>query len=459
MNNNIAKKNIAFLAVLFFLGIAPAQAADTLSIDRCRQQALLYNRQMQAATLAVEEAGHTVQSTRALMFPSLSAQAAALYSNGSLTAGVPGGLLPVGTVGVAGDFMPTGSVAWFPGLEMKMKVDAVYHAGLQLSQPLYMGGRLRAAYRMADLARDMRRLVLRKTEAEVIEDADRAYAQVVKATALRQVAGRYMELVEELERNVASAVDHGLRMRTDLLKVQVRRSEVELQLMRADNAIRLASMNLCHVMGLPLDTPVAVSMDYPVVDEALALQPTGVEARPEYGLLEAQTSLAGQQLKMARGEMAPQLALTAGYGYNRGLELNGRTLLHSWSFAGGVALSVPLYHFGERTHKVKAARLRLEQARLEQSDKCSLMQLELLQAANTLEEARMEVLVCEKSLGQAAENMQVCYKQYQAGTEPLSDYLEAQALWQQASEAVVDAGFQLYLGSVAYLKASGLLAQ
>lgn len=456
--NKIAKRHLLAAVVLWMAGTA--MASDTLTIAQCRQQALQHNRQKQSAGLAVESARHTVLSTRAMFFPSLTANAAVLYSNGNLTAGVPGGLLPVGVPDATGAFTPNGSYAVFPGMDMKLKVNDVYHAGVQLAQPLYTGGRLRAAYAMSKLAEQMYRLAQRKTEAEVIEDADRAYAQVVKATALCQVAQRYMELVEELERNVTSAVDHGLRMRTDLLKVQVRKNEVELQMMRADNAIRLASMNLCHVMGLPLDTQFAVAMEYPAVDEALGKgNATGVEARPEYAILEAQTGIAGQQLKMARGEMAPQLALTAGYGYTRGLEMNGRTLLHDWTFAGGVALSVPLYHFGERTHKVKAARLKLEQARVEQEDKCSLMRLELAQAANALEEARMESQVNSKSLAQAAENMQVCHKQYLAGTEPLSDYLEAQAQWQQASEAVVDAGFQLYLSSVSYLRAAGLLVE
>lgn len=55
--------------------------------------------------------------------------------------------------------------------------------------------------------------------------------------------------------------------------------------------------------------------------------------------------------------------------------------------------------------------------------------------------------------------MQLSRQQYEAGVEPLSDYLEAQALWQQAWQSQVDARFQLYLQSVAYLKACGRLVE
>ena len=88
-----------------------------------------------------------------------------------------------------------------------------------------------------------------------------------------------------------------------------------------------------------------------------------------------------------------------------------------------------------------------------------LMQLEITRAANNLDEARLEVQLCDRSLEQAEESMQLSRQQYEAGVEPLSDYLEAQALWQQAWQSQVDARFQLYLQSVAYLKACGRLVE
>ena len=60
-------------------------------------------------------------------------------------------------------------------------------------------------------------------------------------------------------------------------------------------------------------------------------------------------------------------------------------------------------------------------------------------------------------LEQAEENMKVSGKQYEVGLETLSDYLEAQMLWQQAYQTRVDAHFQLYVNYIAYLKAAGQL--
>ena len=85
------------------------------------------------------------------------------------------------------------------------------------------------------------------------------------------------------------------------------------------------------------------------------------------------------------------------------------------------------------------------QSRLEQENMNEQMMLELTQAANNLDEARLESELSDRSLLQAEENMKVSKSQYEVGLETLSDYLEAQALWQQAYETQVDAHFSTLL--------------
>ncbi len=166
-------------------------------------------------------------------------------------------------------------------------------------------------------------------------------------------------------------------------------------------------MNLCHVTGQPLDTPLEVSNDYPGTESVGQVQTSDVSLRPESAMLEYQTRIASQQVKVAKSSMLPSLALMAKYGYTNGVEFNGRRLLDGWNFGGGVTLSVPLYHFGANTQKVKAAKVKLQLAQEEQADKREMMLLELQQAANNLDEAQLEVQLAEKSLAQAEENMQL----------------------------------------------------
>ena len=168
--------------------------------------------------------------------------------------------------------------------------------------------------------------------------------------------------------------------------------------------------------------------------------------------------LTGGLAALTAEEKAEYLAgMKGAYNYMHGLELNDQTLLDKGSFSVFLNVSVPLFHFGERNNKVRAAKAKLEQSRLEQENLNEQMLLELMQAANNLDEAKLVSELSERSLQQAEENMRVSKSQYEVGLETLSDHLEAQALWQQAYETKVDAHFQLYLNYVAYLKATGKL--
>ena len=44
--------------------------------------------------------------------------------------------------------------AYFPGINLDYKIGWVYMGGVQMEQPLYMGGKIRAAYKMSLLGKD-----------------------------------------------------------------------------------------------------------------------------------------------------------------------------------------------------------------------------------------------------------------------------------------------------------------
>ena len=218
-------------------------------------------------------------------------------------------------------------------------------------------------------------------------------------------------------------------------------------------------MNLCHVIGLPLNTPLQLNADLPDNEAWPAAngQGTSVDARPEAAILQAKTDIAAQQVKLTRSDYLPQLALFAGITYINGVKVSGNTLINNGSAAVGATLKVPLLTFGERTYKTRSAKARLQIAQTEQEDLTEQMQLELAQAVNNFDEAQTELSLTQHSLEQAEENMRLARQQYDAGMEPLSQLLDAQAMWQQASADHVNAKCQLQVAHTKLLKAQGVL--
>ncbi len=442
------KRTISYLLLGVVVSVASAQ--ETLTLNDCQTLALEHNKRIAAAAQQRASAAWMVKSYRGNFFPNVTANGFGYYGTTAGRLAVAGGNLPTCTATGEMD----GGFAYFPGASFDYELGTIYRAGIQVEQPIYMGGKVTAAYRMAKVGSNMAQAYERLTAEEVVIATSEAYASVVKARALCVVAQSYQEALTELMRNVESGYREGMLQRNDLLKVQVRLNECALQVRRAENGLRLATMNLCHYVGLPLTTAVEIVGEFP--DTAL-LGEGDLAARAEYAIAEGQVSLAAEEVKLTRSDGLPQVGVVGGYSYTHGLKLNERYLFDGASFSALLNVSIPLYHFGERSGKVRAAKAKLLERQLTQADIIEQLTLERCQAENNLEEARLEVALTAASTAQAAENVRITEQQYIAGTETLSALLEAQLLWQQAQQQQVEARFNCYVCQLRLQKAAGVL--
>lgn len=445
--------------IIAVICLAPSSiSARQVNIDDCITMAIEANNAIKASEFQTRQADEMVKSLKANYLPDISATATGLYSNARGSYSIEGGNLPVFSVDDAGGPSPTGGFAYFPGIGLDYKVGPMFTAGVEVTQPIYMGGKIRSSVAMASHRRDMSLAALEMTRDEVVVATATAYADVVKAEQLLDVANSYRSVVKELQANVESAIRHGLRHNNDGLKVAVRINEAELNILRARNAIRLAKMNLCRLTGLSMLDDIEVVPDFPQITLPQAIDNgDAIYSRPEWQALQAESESLKSQIDIARSEMLPQVAIKAGYSYNYGFELNHTELFNSGAFAVLLNVKVPLYHFGGRSAKVNASREQWRKSQADIRDKEQLLLLDLHQSYSNLEEASAALKLAETSVEQAAENMRVSRVMFDNGMETLSDYLEAQLLWNSACEQRVEAGFSLYTANIAYLRSCGKL--
>ncbi len=421
-------KNLLFILLLVAI---EATAQDTLDINKCRELALEFNKDITSAKKKTVEANYTAKSYKGNYFPSISANAMGLYSNAD-------GTLPI---------MPS------LGLGIDYEVGPMVNAGVSLSQPIYMGGKIRSAVKMANLGEEIAEANEVLTTSNVILATSEAYALLVRMKELKKVAEKYNELLKVLYDNVQKAYDRGAKGQNDVLKVQVKLSESEISLCKADNGIRLATMNLCHYIGFPLDSVIYVNDNFPAIETTIG--ELTLSNRPETSMLDRQLQIADYQIKISRSEQLPKVGLMASYGYTYGFEFNDEKLFNSGDFLVLLNVSIPIYHFGEKHNQTMAVKVQKEEIMLQRQQTDEKMTLEIAQCRNNYEESQLQVDLAEKALAQAEENLRVSQKQFDAGRETLSDHLEAQALWQSAYQNLVDANFSRYISYLALQKAVG----
>lgn len=462
-------KHLSILMICLAAALSPA-GAQPLTLDDCRRMALEQNHNLKNATLQQRMARENLLAYQTNRLPKFSLTGNYLYSGGESAFTLPGGYLPTFVPNpVTGALepnllmtLPDGTpvfkeYAYMPDTRFDFKIGSVYSGGLSAKQPLYLGGKIRASVQMARIAAGLAGLYAKKTEAEVIVKVDEAFFTCIKVEELAKTALRYKEVLTEFHRQLENAYQSGMKSKNDLLKVQVKLNEAELALRQAENGLRLARMNLCYYIGLPMDIPGLSLADRFEPAGPLPGQRSDVSARPEYAMLQQQVELKKKNTALVRSDFLPQVAAMASYNYTHGVELNQSLLFSQPSFSGGVSVNIPLFNWGEGRRKIAAARLEEEVAANQFKDLSRQMELELMQAANDYDEWVLLVELTQKSLAQAEENRTESGNRYQAGMETLGDYLEAQALWQKALSNLVEARSGQRISHTRYLKAAGMI--
>ncbi len=467
----------ASIALLLFTATTATAQTDSLSLDDCRRMALENNKRITAARHTAEQYNYESKAMKANYFPKINLIATDLYSTATGDLTIQGGNLPIYRLDAAsGNYVPSVTMgpdqqpilseyAFFPNQTLEFKMKNVFMGAINIEQPLYTGGKVSTAYRMAKLGKTISEQNLRLTESEVLIEADKAYAACVKTALLTQAAESYLSTLRQLQRNVESAKRHGMATRNDLLKVEVKLNEAELALQQATNAGTLAKMNLCHVIGKPLSEELGLrseelssGREYGAQFHSSLLNPnSSLNSRPEHAILSAQTQLSELNVKLTKSDYLPQLLLTGSVAYTNGMEIDGRKLFDGTSFGAALMLKVPVSLFGEARNKVRAARAKHLAAIDSEEHTNQKMQLEIAQSRNTYTEAHTRLALALRTLESAEENMRNSIGRYNAGFELLTDLLEAQTLWHKANVTVAEARCDLIIAHTMLLKATGQL--
>ena len=120
------------------------------------------------------------------------------------------------------------------------------------TQPLYMGGAIVAANKMADLSEEMAANAEDAQRQATLYSVDQAYWQVVSLAHKQRLAESYLELVRKLETDVRKMMADGVATRSDALSVSVKVNEAEMALTKVTDGLTLSKMLLCQICGLPL---------------------------------------------------------------------------------------------------------------------------------------------------------------------------------------------------------------
>lgn len=288
-------KNIVCAAVLA-AACVPASAQIVMNVEQCVADALANNARMKNAANDIKASEEAKKSASTKYFPMLSASASGYIADKGLL-----------------------EMEMGPDMKMSMLKDGIV-GGISAQMPLYAGGRIINANRLAETGLEASRLQHSLARNEVALTAETYFWQVVTIKEKLKTLAAVERQLSEFGNDAQAAVDAGVSDRNDLLQVNLKANTVKSQRISLESTLATARLRLAQYTGHSGDSvDVSADMDYTMPPSPLQLyvEPaSALASTPEYGLLQQNVKAAKLEYKLTLGQNLPTVAVGGGYMYD-----------------------------------------------------------------------------------------------------------------------------------------------
>lgn len=492
--NTYPMKALPWLMAWILTGTMAA-AQNPYSLQECRQMALKNNKKIAIARENENAVSSMEKSAKTLFFPNISFNGGyfrmnkqlSLFSENMFLPVVPSevyqnglsSLDPQTNPGLVRETFVTREVnglplpltgkdgnplferyALLPKDEARFDLQNLFFGNLGVKQPIYMGGKIRHTYQLARQGKQMMRAKTRISQAEVLLKTDERYWKVISLKEKVALARDYLKRIDTLLTDIRNLHREGIITNNKVMKVQVKKNQIELKRMKAENGLKLARMALNQSIGMPLDTVIHLADSLGRVNELtnpVNYRNRAMEGRPELEALEQGVEMVQSGKEIMKSRYLPNVGFMANYTLSNPNPWNGFESEFGGAINLGVFVNIPIYNWGERKHTIQAVehKKRAGMKKLEQTRE--LVSLEVRKSIFNYNEAVKKVEMTQSSMEQAKENLELTRNNFDEGMATTADVLEAQSMWQESYADYIEAATEYRIEQTRLLKASGQL--
>lgn len=436
-------KKFILLAILIFMLTISAKAeteeiikkGESLNLARCLEIGLKLQPNIIAALNTADASQHRIAEARANYYPQIN------WSTGYSR------VLPVST-----SRLSSSSGSQFFSSSSGGSFDQ-YSSSFSLSQNIYDFGRTSSQVNIQSLNYNSSLADLETVAEQITFNIKQAYYGVLRARRNRDVSA---DTVKQFELHLEQAkgfFEVGTKPKFDVTKAEVDLSNARLNLIKAENALRIAVVNLDNAMGVP-DAPEYVVEDnlsyqkYEItLDDALS---RAYQNRPDMKSIAAKRRAAEVSVDFAKTGYYPAITGNASYGWA------GETfpLDHGWTV--GATVSVPIFSGFLTKSQVSEAKANLNVLKANEESVRQTIVFDVQQAFLNLREAQDRIPAAELSVRLALENFDIANGRYAAGVGNPIEVTDAEVSLTNAKTAHIQALYDYKSAQASLEKAMGV---
>jgi outer membrane protein TolC len=328
-----------------------------------------------------------------------------------------------------------------------------YQSNVNLSQTIYDFEKTSTQVKIQNLNLGSSRSDLDNVASQIVFGVKQAYFGLLQAKRNRDVA---VETVQQFQQHLDQAkgfFEVGTKPKFDVTKAEVDLSNAKLNLIKVENAFRIARVNLNNAVGMP-EAP-----EYTIVDDfGFHLYKISLEdalkrayaSRPDLQSISAKREAAERTIDLQKKGYYPTLSGNAIYSVS-GEEF---PLDRGWSV--GATLDFPLFSGLSTKYQVEEARANLQVLKANEEALRQLIHLDVEQGYLNLQQAHDSITTTELTVRQATENLELANGRYASGVGSPIEVTDALVSLANAKTAYIAARYDYKVAQASMEKAIGI---
>ena len=328
-----------------------------------------------------------------------------------------------------------------------------YLSNVNLSQTIYDFEKTSTQVKIQNLNLDSSQSDLDSVASQIVFSVKQAYFSLLQAKRNRDVA---VETVQQFQQHLDQAkgfFEVGTKPKFDVTKAEVDLSNAKLNLIKGENAFRIARVNLNNAVGMP-EAP-----DYTIVDD-FGFQKYDITfdealkrayiTRPDLQSIIALKEAAERTIDLQKKGYYPTLSGNANYAVS-GEEF---PLEKGWSV--GATLNFPLFSGFSTKYQVEEAKAKLQVLKANEDALRQSIHLDVEQGYLNLQQASESITTTELTVRQATENHELANGRYTAGVGSPIEVTDALVSLANAKTAYIAALYDYKVAQASVEKAMGM---
>lgn len=309
---------------------------------------------------------------------------------------------------------------------------------------IYSGGKIESLIDQAEANKQISLNDLEKEKQKIIYKVTEAYYQVLQTEGIKRVSAQAVKQMQAHLKSSEALLKEGMIAPIDLNQIKSQLSNLEHNLIKAENGHKLTMYNLNSIIWIDLNTELVLENNLSYEPYEINLEQALIQARenrPEIMNIAQQRRIMEEMVDVAKSNRRPQVVFSAESG------------ITGWQAM--IIAEYSLLDGGVNKAKIDQAEINL--ARVDQSEQQvqQLIEFEVRSAYLNMKEAEKLIKVAEEGIKNSQESFRIAQVRYNEGIATNTEVIDAQSTLIEAETNHLNALYDYNINRAALVKAMG----